>query len=70
MPEKDKQSGDEKGSNDTGGAKEAPNDSPSPVNETPPAPPDRTQTANYAESCDGIVVFVQAEGDRSNQEDE
>jgi len=41
-----------------------------PLNETPPAPPQKTTTANYSEGQEEIFVFVQAEGDSSGNEDD
>lgn len=31
------------------------------VNKTPPAPPEKTKPANFAESSQDFIVFVQAE---------
>ncbi|NQE35185.1 hypothetical protein [Microcoleus asticus] len=39
-----------------------------PLNKTPPAPPEKTTTANFTESWDEIFVSVQAEGRPSRDE--
>jgi hypothetical protein len=31
------------------------------INKTPPAPPEKTKAANFAESSEGFTIFVQAE---------
>lgn len=69
MPEDNEQSTQEKGSDQGGKTSNVPKDS-LPLNETPPAPPEKTTEANFIESCEGTVIFVQAEGDRSSQKDE
>jgi hypothetical protein len=41
-----------------------------PLNETPPAPPEKTTTANFSEGQEEIFVFVQAEGASSSNEND
>jgi hypothetical protein len=69
MPEDNEQSSQEKSSAQGDKSTNVSNE-PLPLNETPPAPPEKTTEADFTESCEGIVVFVQAEGDHSSQENE
>ena len=70
MSEDDNQSNQQKGSSEPDETSDVSKDDSLPLNETPPAPPEKTTEADFTESCEGIAVFVQAEGDHSSQEDE
>jgi hypothetical protein len=69
MPEDNEQPSQEKSSEQGDKTSDASNDS-LPLNQTPPAPKEKTTEANFTESCEGMVIFVQAEGDCSRQDDE
>jgi hypothetical protein len=69
MPEDNEQTGQQESSDSCDKSGSVSNES-LPLNETPPAPPEKTTEANFTESCEGIVVFVQAEGESDRQDDE
>jgi hypothetical protein len=41
-----------------------------PLNKTPPAPPEKTSTANFSENQEESWVFLQAGGDSSDNKDD